>query len=1177
LTGVAAAVFAPSLAAQGSVAADTLSGRVIAADSTPIPQATVRATTPEGLERATTTDAQGRYLLAMQAGAGSYAIQASAFGYLSFTAQVEREPGTRRIRRDFRLSARPVMLEAINVVAPTPAQEERATPAERAGRWDAFLTHQSPLDPGSFADIGTLVPGVARSGTGLSMAGQSPDQNGTTVDGATFGGSALPSEGVRNISVVGTTYDVSRGQFSGGQVAASTISGTNLWGVALTARGDHPRLSYGGSPAALLGQGEQLRVSAGGGGPLVRDRLFIYGALDVTRARSTLAWLQSLNARGLREVGVSPDSATRFADIARGLGAVEPYSPPDGVWNGSTNALARADWALPKNGTLTARLDWRRLETPGLGASPFRLAGESGRFRTRDAGVMLQHAVTWGRIANTLRVYHTHGESRTGDGSGLPAAMVRVASELDDGTTGLSFLSFGGAAGFPADHRDLWEVADDVKLASPGGHQFRAGLVLQEQRAWLDEFSTPGTFTYESLDDLEQGHASSFSRALGHHPGRAERRYGALYLGDSWRSPGGVSLIYGLRAEGSRYAERPDLLPGLDSIAGLQAAVPSAFVVTPRFGFAYAQSGDGDWLFDGGFGGFAGVPVLGHLAPRWGQTGAGNVALSCVGPAAPTPEWARYAGDPATVPETCDGGNPLFSGTAPMITVFDPGYGGARTWRASLSGRRRLTPLIGLSLDGLLVLGTGLPTAVDRNLREAPTFTLASEAGRPVYAAPAEIDPRSGDVAPGAGRILSGFGPVDELGSRGESRTAQLGIGLGGAIRGRIITSLRYSLTHSRVLAGGVPAPGASPASTAGNPARLEWVEAPFTPRHQLFASMSGSPLRRTRLTAIAALSSGLPFTPMVGGDVNGDGRANDRAFLFSPESATDPEVAEGMRRLMDESLAGVRGCLTAGAGRIAAPGACRTPWSPSLDLRMEYTPWGAQNARRFVLGIDARNVTAGLDYLLHGPERLRGWGQSTIPDATLLEVRGFDPARREFLYDVNPRFGRPVAGLQRIPFRLVVEGRITVGADPRYQPLMQAIEMNSGRSRESVRAQLLERLRNVPAAVLQLDATDTAALALSPAQRAFLRAAADSLAPMIAGVADSLATAFTAFTSPVVRAARVQEASLRAVSLHEIAIERARAILTPEQWARVPAWLTRPAEVQELQRSPTLHITIEG
>src|SRR2546425_7254168 len=41
-------------------------------------------------------------------------------------------------------------------------------------------------------------------------------------------------------------------------------------------------------------------------------------------------------------------------------------------------------------------------------------------------------------------------------------------------------------------------------------------------------------------------------------------------------------------------------------------------------------------------------------------------------------------------------------------------------------------------------------------------------------------------------------------------------------------------------------------------------------------------------LGAIGRLTSGAPFTPVVGSDINGDGARNDRAFIFVPATAPD-------------------------------------------------------------------------------------------------------------------------------------------------------------------------------------------------------------------------------------------------------------------------------------------------
>jgi hypothetical protein len=92
-------------------------------------------------------------------------------------------------------------------------------------------------------------------------------------------------------------------------------------------------------------------------------------------------------------------------------------------------------------------------------------------------------------------------------------------------------------------------------------------------------------------------------------------------------------------------------------------------------------------------------------------------------------------------------------------------------------------------------------------------------------------------------------------------------------------------------------------------------------------------------LGLVANLTSGTSFTPLVGGDVNGDGLANDRAFFFDPRSAADPVVAQGMDRVLAAAPSGVRRCLRAQAGRVADHNSCRTRWSHSLDLNARLQP----------------------------------------------------------------------------------------------------------------------------------------------------------------------------------------------------------------------------------------------
>lgn len=1172
LTALVVTVMTHRAGAQQVPTSDTISGRVTAQDSTPIAQAHVSLRGEDGREQNVVTDSGGRYRIVMSSGSGIYSLKVRAFGYVPLTVVVQRTPGVLVTERDIRMNPNRATLESVKVLAATPT-EGKSVPGDRSGRWSSFLSEGLPVEPGDFGDVAAMQPGVVRRETGISIAGQAPTQNRTTVDGASFNGENLPAEGVRSAGVVTNTYDVSRGQFSGGELVGTTISGTNLWGAGVRMRfdgavGNHPALSQRGAFSE-----RRLSFSGGGGGPLIMDRLFVYSALDVSHSHSDHSKLALLDSAALRRLEISPDSVRRFLDITKGFGL---YPPTDSVLrepeSDLASFLARFDYALSEHQTLTTRLDSRGSTVFGLGSSPLSLSNAANELHSRDVGVFAQLTSSAGNWANEMRLYRSSGNSEATVGLPIPNAQVEVMSVLSNGALGSSVFGFGGTSDSPEQTRSMLEGANDFTWETvDGAHSLKAGfLAQQEQVAALRGGNRYGAFAFNSLDDLENGRPASYVRNFLSASVPALQQYGAFYLGDTWRRSKRVRLAYGLRLEGSRYGERPALALSVDSLMrGTRSQLPAELSLTPRFGFRYDAPGPGHWTLDGGVGGFYGGGTLQSLAPLWGATGVPDSSIVCVGPAAPKPAWDSYIAAPKAIPSNCAEGASLFSSRAPSVTVFGPHFGAPRTWRASLGVGGNFTSLWGIQADALLIHGTHLPSSVDRNLTSAAKFTLPGEEGRPVYVYPGQVDPATGGVAPSASRINSSLGTVSEMTSAGESWTGQLTAGLGGALGRMKLLSLYYTFTRSRVLVGGNAVPGLFEQTTSGDPTRLEWTDGTFAPRHVFQIISTGQLTSALHISVIGRLASGLPFTPLVGGDINGDGFDNDRAFVFEPRSTNDTALASGMERLLEAAPRAVGQCLRQQAGRIAQSGSCHTPWFPSLDLSAVLLMRGNVNSRRLTLTVTASNVTAGLDYLLHGPNRLRDWGQYPRPDPTLLEVRGFDPAAQVFKYAVNQRFGQQLgSGTLRLPFRIALQARITFGADPRYQPLMRAIRAGFGSSKETVLNQLASRLNNVPAVILQMAAADTAALGLTLKQRAELQTVADSLSPKFQAAIDTLAVFLTQkgpMTAP--RRARLQQRSEHARSLVEMALRRTREIVTGGQWAKLPAWLLKPPDMEQLER----------
>src|SRR5204863_218510 len=123
---------------------------------------------------------------------------------------------------------------------------------------------------GARVDATSVATGVTRSRT-------TNDKGQYTILFPDRGGTNVPTEAVRQTRVITNTYDVARGQFTGGQVATTTRGGTNsLAGSSSYAlRDPHLEWATDQSTPTTFGQGyTQHQFSGGIGGPVIHDKLF---------------------------------------------------------------------------------------------------------------------------------------------------------------------------------------------------------------------------------------------------------------------------------------------------------------------------------------------------------------------------------------------------------------------------------------------------------------------------------------------------------------------------------------------------------------------------------------------------------------------------------------------------------------------------------------------------------------------------------------------------------------------------------------------------------------------------------------------------------------------------------------------------------------------------------------
>jgi len=330
-----------------------------------------------------------------------------------------------------------------------------------------------------------------------------------------------------------------------------------------------------------------------------------------------------------------------------------------------------------------------------------------------------------------------------------------------------------------------------------------------------------------------------------------------------------------------------------------------------------------------------------------------------------------------------------------------------------------------------------------------------------VFVNPTSIVPTTGSIISRDARVTQLFSQVTDYRSDLRSRSAQVQIGLSPV---RFNSSFQWSAAYvwQRVID---MTRGFNGGSTAGDPYLTQWARSNSDARHQITINANYTLRNAVAFSVFTRIQSGNPFTPIVSGDVNGDGYGgNDRAFIFKP-AAADSAVAAGISSLLDNAPSSVRDCLTKQVGTVAGRNSCQGPWSTSMSARVSIMPGAGKLPERATISLGIANPLTGIDALVHGSSNLHGWGQNQFVDPTLLYVRGFDAAKQQFKYEVNPRFGanRQANSVNRAPMQLTLDVRFDVGPERERQDLALQLRPGRGGQRPNENALRQRYVRNYP------------------------------------------------------------------------------------------------------------------
>lgn len=1068
-----------SLAGQRAVAQsrpDTLSGRVVADSTTPVAGATVTITrAPDRLVQRTVTDASGGWSQIFTEGTGDYLVHTTADGYNSARKRVQRsaEGTLPSIVLTIRLLSAAQEIAPVKVVAgrPRPSRES-FTPSIAGGVETMSGGIDGTIPPGVAGDLAAniaLTPGVVSTPTGMSILGAAGSDGSVTLGGMGFSGGSVPRDARTLVTISTTSYDPSVGWFSGFRTNVELEEGNLFSRRSVSTTLDAPFLQLP-SASGIESRFSNVRVSAGGDGMFWGDRTsYSYGAEAAQRSAPFLS-VQTASPENLLLAGIAPDSAARFLGLAipgisrASLGGI------DNATTRKVSLIGRLDRAPVDMKTLTARTTVVAVtgnvdltDARGAGGGSLLSAERASQSRNVVAGIQgIYSKYITRNFLHDLRSSISTRQTDLTAASAIPSGTVRVISNTETG--GLSSIEFGGNPFEQSSRNFLWETISRSAFYFDRASKHSGALTIDARYDGFEvtpQPNTKGSFFYNSLADLEQNVPSSYSRVFNPLKQAGGEWNGFVSLADKFKLTKDVQVVLGARAERNHFTYAPVNNPLIEQVFGVRNNfVPNTAHLSPRVGFTWIKRGgfgvmrnelggfrlSPEGFLRGGFGEFRGMTSPTLLAGPAAYTGlpGSTRQISCIGTATPAADWAGLINGSAAAPSECVGGAgpSAFRDASPSVQLIDPAYAPPRSWRANL-GYGSIFRGFAYSVDGVYSLNIDQPGRVDLNFANLQRFSTGDEQ-RPVFVNPADIVARTGQVSASGGRISNQFGSVMQTSSDLRSQGVQVVMSLRTPRPFPVMTILSYTLAGVRSRESGFTG------STFWSPLQKEWGRSGSDVRHQIMVQagrMLMTPVfRGLKVTGSATIQSGVPFTPIVGTDVNGDGFRNDRAFVLPGASSME--------------------CVRAQLGSVVRRNSCDGPWSVIMNAQLskniklsKYGPTGQ-------VSLAIANPLGGLDQVLHGADRLRGWGSVRYADNVLYSVNGFDPVARKFTYAVNPAFGAPRRGYSALaaPFRVTLDVTLDVGMSRAEQQIIRWFMPGRGRPGEKLESDELRKryARNV-------------------------------------------------------------------------------------------------------------------
>jgi len=573
-----------------------------------VPDARVTATSAErGNVRTAVSNERGEWVMTLLP-LGTYAVKVEAPGFKNFEQKDISLASEQNVKIDAVLQLGSAA-ETVTVTAEAPLTDARSSTL--AGTVDQKEVTEMPLNGRNIFDLVTLLPGVSqvnspqtftndRKGPTFTTSGSRTGQNSMLFDGtpfnAVFRNSGLnypPPDAIQEIRVVTSNFKAEYGRNSGTVMNVITRSGTN--GVHGTLWEFNRDSAYNARSFFAKSVNKLVQNQFGGaaGGPIIKNKLFVFGSYQGLRVRSTALTSSAKPLTSTESSGVFPSTifdpltgqpfpgntipSSRFDAVALKLNSlISPGNSANGFLVANLFAplnddqgLIRADYYWGKH-VIDARYNQvASRDNDEAGNVPgYEYEEDDAAYHTVSVGDTLPISptllnvvrVAYNRFApstSILTPYSLHSLGSTLPEFGPPnPSEINVSSRFDIGNTSA------------APSRLVNETRSIIESLSwiHGAHTFKGGVEINRlfylNRTWFQSqggFTFSGIFTQGvvsgktttavSAADFLLGLAQTLSISTpALEQGGIQRNYFA-YVQDDWRVSRRLTLNLGMRYE----------------------------------------------------------------------------------------------------------------------------------------------------------------------------------------------------------------------------------------------------------------------------------------------------------------------------------------------------------------------------------------------------------------------------------------------------------------------------------------------------------------------------------------------------------------------------------------------------------------------------------------------------